>query len=90
LTKQVLGFSKTLVVCPATLKSQWKKEIEKFTSEKALILSGLPADREKQYLLRDYFFFIVNYETVLRDSQAMNRADFDWEGGGPYPEACLG
>ncbi|MDR2739541.1 MAG: DEAD/DEAH box helicase, partial [Treponema sp.] len=78
LKKQVFGFRKTLVVCPATLKSQWKKEIEKFTHEKALILSGFPADREKQYLLGDYFFFIVNYETVLRDSQAINRADFDF------------
>jgi SNF2 family DNA or RNA helicase len=78
LKKQIFGFRKTLVVCPATLKSQWKKEIEKFTDEKALILSGFPADREKQYLLEDYFFFIVNYETVLRDSQAINRADFDF------------
>jgi SNF2 family DNA or RNA helicase len=78
LKKQVFGFRKTLVVCPATLKSQWKREIEKFTSEKALILSGLPAEREKQYLLEKYFFFIVNYETVLRDSHAINQADFDF------------
>ncbi|MDR2376251.1 MAG: DEAD/DEAH box helicase [Treponema sp.] len=77
LKKQVFGFTKTLVVCPATLKSQWKKEIEKFSNEKALILSGPPAEREQQYLLPDYFFFIVNYETVLRDSQAINQADFD-------------
>jgi SNF2 family DNA or RNA helicase len=78
LKKQVFGFRKALVVCPATLKSQWEKEIEKFTHEKALILSGLPADREKQYRSEDYFFFIVNYETVLRDSQAINRAEFDF------------
>ncbi|MDR0709990.1 MAG: DEAD/DEAH box helicase, partial [Spirochaetaceae bacterium] len=78
LKKQVFGFRKTLVVCPATLKSQWKKEIEKFTHEKAMILSGLPAEREKQYLSEECFFFIVNYETVLRDSQAINRADFDF------------
>jgi SNF2 family DNA or RNA helicase len=78
LKKQIFGFRKTLVVCPATLKSQWKKEIEKFSGEAALILSGIPADRERQYLLPEYFFFIVNYETVLRDSQAINRADFDF------------
>jgi SNF2 family DNA or RNA helicase len=78
LKKQIFGFRKTLVVCPATLKAQWKKEIEKFTDEQALILSGLPDEREKQYLKNDYFFFIVNYETVLRDSRAINRADFDF------------
>jgi SNF2 family DNA or RNA helicase len=66
------------VVCPATLKSQWKKEIEKFTDEKALVLSGTPEERAKQYLDDNYFFFIINYETVLRDSQAINRADFDF------------
>jgi SNF2 family DNA or RNA helicase len=78
LKKKVFGFNKTLVVCPATLKSQWKKEIEKFTGEKALIPSGVPKQREVQYRETNYFFFIVNYETVLRDSQAINRADFDF------------
>lgn len=78
LKKQVFGFNKTLVVCPATLKSQWKREIEKFTDEKALVLAGTPGEREKQYLDTDYHFFIVNYEMVLRDSQLINRADFDF------------
>jgi SNF2 family DNA or RNA helicase len=76
--KQVFGFSKTLVVCPATLKSQWKKEIEKFTDEKVLILTGMPEERAKLYLSDSYYFFIVNYETVLRDSQEINSADFDF------------
>jgi SNF2 family DNA or RNA helicase len=78
LKKQLFGFRKALIVCPATLKAQWKKEIEKFSGEKALILSGLPEQREQQYLSGEYYFFIVNYETVLRDSQAINRADFDF------------
>jgi SNF2 family DNA or RNA helicase len=78
LKKQMFGFRKTLVICPSTLKAQWKSEIERYTDEKALILSGTPAEREKQYLDNGYFFFMINYETVLRDSQAINRADFDF------------
>ena len=78
LKKQVFGFNKTLVVCPATLKSQWKKEIEKFTEEKAVIVNGTAKEREAQYLSDDYFFFIVNYETIMRDSLAINRAGIDF------------
>ncbi|MCL2223208.1 MAG: DEAD/DEAH box helicase [Oscillospiraceae bacterium] len=78
LKKQVFGFNKTLVVCPATLKSQWKKEIEKFTNEKALIVSGTPKERESQYLDKNHYFLIVNYETIMRDNDAINRAGIDF------------
>jgi len=78
LKKQIFDFKKTLVVCPATLKSQWKKEIETFTNEKALIVSGLPKERAAQYLDDNYFFFIVNYETIMRDSLAINKAGIDF------------
>ncbi|MDR0793305.1 MAG: DEAD/DEAH box helicase, partial [Chitinophagaceae bacterium] len=78
LKKQIFGFQKTLVVCPATLKSQWKKEIEKFTNEKALVVNGTPKEREKQYQDDAYYFFIVNYETILRDNLAINKAGIDF------------
>ena len=76
--KRIFGFNKTLVVCPATLKSQWKNEIERFTHEKALVVNGVPREREAQYLNGDYFFYIVNYETILRDSAAINKAGMDF------------
>jgi len=66
------------VVCPATLKAQWKKEIERFTNEKALIVTGFPDERARQYQDDSYFFFIVNYETILRDSLAINKAGIDF------------
>jgi len=78
LKKQIFGFQKTLVVCPATLKSQWKKEIEKFTGEKAHVVTGTPDERKRQYGDGNFFFFIVNYETILRDSLAINKAGMDF------------
>ena len=78
LKKEIFDFKKTLVVCPASLKEQWKKEIEKFSNEKALVIHGNPDERELQYKNNDYYFYIVNYETVLRDQRAMNKAGFDF------------
>ena len=78
LKKNIFDFKKTLVVCPASLKEQWKKEIEKFSDETALVIQGLPDERERQYQDKDHFFFIVNYETILRDHLALNKAGFDF------------
>ncbi|HKI88265.1 MAG TPA: SNF2-related protein, partial [Draconibacterium sp.] len=78
LKKEIFGFKKTLVVCPASLKEQWKKEVEKFSDEKALVIEGQPDQRAEQYKQKDSYFFIVNYETVLRDHQAINKAGIDF------------
>lgn len=76
--KKIFNFKRTLIVCPASLKHQWKKEIEKFTNEKAVIVEGLPADREKLYETSNAYFLIVNYETILRDSVAINNQEVDF------------
>jgi len=78
LKKEVFDFKKTLVVCPASIKEQWKKEIEKFSDEKALVVQGYPDERAKQYQDNEHYFFIVNYETVLRDQLAINKAGIDF------------
>ncbi|MCD4691975.1 MAG: hypothetical protein K8R79_03580, partial [Calditrichales bacterium] len=38
LKKDVFDIKRTLVICPASLKYQWKKEIERFTDEEAVIV----------------------------------------------------
>jgi len=78
LKKQVFGFNKTLVITPASVKQQWINEINKFSSEKSLIIEGFPQQRAKLYSNDDSFFHIVNYETVLRDLQEINKAKYDF------------
>ncbi len=78
LKKKIFAFSRTLVVCPASLKEQWKKEIEKFSDEKALIVQGFPRERAEQYADDRHYFFIVNYEMVMRDQIMINKVGFDF------------
>ncbi|MEJ7692031.1 DEAD/DEAH box helicase [Daejeonella sp.] len=76
--KKLFGFKKTLIICPASLKEQWKQEIEKFSHEKAVVAEGLPEQRASLYRNSDAYFIIANYETVLRDWREMNRMETDF------------
>jgi SNF2 family DNA or RNA helicase len=76
--KKLFNFRRTLIVCPASLKEQWKQEIEKFSNETAVIVDGFPNQRAELYRNSDAYFMIVNYETVLRDWREMNRMETDF------------
>jgi len=76
--KAIFGFERTLVICPASIKEQWKSEIEKFTNEKATVVEGLPEEREMIYEQCEDYFLIVNYETVLRDTKIINKFNTDF------------
>jgi SNF2 family DNA or RNA helicase len=57
-----------LVLCLASLKYQWQKEIDKFTGDDALVIDGSPAKRKEQYSqMKNYRWVIMNYEQVVND-----------------------
>lgn len=77
LKKEMFGFSKVLVVTLASLKEQWKREIEKFSHEQARVVEGNPRQREALYRQDQSLFKITNYEAVLRDVTILSRFNPD-------------
>jgi SNF2 family DNA or RNA helicase len=70
------GISRVLVICPTSLKSQWKNEIHKFSDRSSQLVMGKADDRAAQYK-NDAFFTICNYEQVLRDIMPIEAARWD-------------
>jgi superfamily II DNA or RNA helicase len=70
------GVERVLVVCPASLKAQWRAEIGRFCSRSAQLVSGPAAERSRAYS-GGAFFTICNYEQVLRDFLGIERARWD-------------
>jgi len=70
------GISRVLVVCPASLKSQWRNEIHRFSDRGVQLVTGTAAERALVYG-NDSFFTVCNYEQVLRDITAIERTRWD-------------
>ena len=70
------GIQRVLIVCPASLKSQWFAEINRFSARPTQLVLGSAAERAAQYP-GEAFFTICNYEQVLRDLQSIERVPWD-------------
>ncbi len=65
------GVSRVLVVCPTSLKHQWKNEFARFAEREVQVIHGLRGKRETQYL-EDAFCKITHYETLARDADLID------------------
>ncbi len=76
LMSQDAAVEKVLVICPASLKSQWRLEIMRFSDRDCQLVLGSAKDRALQYD-NDCFYTICNYEQVLRDILAIETVKWD-------------
>lgn len=74
--KQEANINKVLVICPASLKAQWKIEVERFSNLSAQLILGAANDRADQYR-NDSFITICNYEQVLKDILSIEACQWD-------------
>ncbi|WP_114751344.1 DEAD/DEAH box helicase [Pleomorphovibrio marinus] len=75
--KKEFGIQKVLIVCPTSLKYQWKSEIEKFTDSTVHVIEGLKLKRDPQYADDNMFYKIVGHHTVGNDLDVINATEFD-------------
>ena len=65
------GIERVLVVAPASVKYQWKTEIEKFCDLSTQVIDGQMPHRKKLYA-SPAFFNLTSYELVLKDIEDMH------------------
>lgn len=67
---------RTLVLCPASLKYNWKEEISKWSDRTAQVIAGDKEERARQWP-RYYNWTIANYELLLRDYEEISKIKWD-------------
>ena len=68
--------SSVLVVCPTSLKYQWKREIKTFIGQDALVIEGAQHIRKELYASDD-LFKIVSYNSLNNDIKATGGMSVD-------------
>lgn len=67
---ELRDYKKILIVCPATLKTNWKLFIKEFIGVDALILSGSEPDKMdiENIIHSKYKYYIINYDIISRSA----------------------
>ena len=65
-----------VILCPTTLKYQWKREIERFTDATAIVIEGTPEQRREQ-LNADATYKIASYHSINQQLKELETLDTD-------------
>jgi hypothetical protein len=71
LLRQLRGVRRVLIVTPASLKTEWEEQIQRFTDLGVELVWGSRGARLRQYRT-ETFFHVCNYEQVRDDVEEIN------------------
>ena len=71
------GAKKILIICPATLKINWKREIENYSKKEVYISEGKSFSTEHDFVIVNYDILKNFHDTKKKDESLITRANFD-------------
>ena len=71
------GSKKVLIICPATLKINWKREIENYTNKSVYIAEGKNFSTEHDFVIINYDILKNFHDSKKKEDSQIIRADFD-------------
>ncbi|MEL7222837.1 MAG: DEAD/DEAH box helicase, partial [Bacteroidota bacterium] len=77
LYKQEYQIGGVYIICPTSLKYQWRAEIKKFTDNTVMVIEGPAKKRVEQYNNTEAFYKILTYNVVARDIYYLNSSQPD-------------
>lgn len=76
--RKELKINKAVIVCPTSLKYQWRNEIEKFTGNKNVcVVEGNVLVRKEIYENNEYDYLVVSYQLAANDYGFLNSMQAD-------------
>ena len=71
------GAKKILIICPATLKINWKREIENYSDKSIFISEGKTFSTEHDFVIINYDIIKNFHDTKKKDESQVIAANFD-------------
>lgn len=71
------GAKKVLIICPATLKINWKREIENYTDRSVYIAEGKNFSKEHDFVIINYDIIKNFHDTKRKAESQISDANFD-------------